>query len=225
MGLLDRFRTKTPRNGGSRASGERELRTRNVSLSEARRSPAVRAARERYGGLDIPATLVGMLTALAVLLLLGGLIGAAVGAIGYQTGLKGDVEDISLASLIGGLVTLFIAFLVGGWAAGRMARYDGGKNGLMTAVWAIVLAAVLSVLAAVFGAEYDVLGRVDLPQPFSRDALTLAGIVSALIAIATMLLGGFLCGKWGERYHRRADATILATREGGLGSALTGTER
>ena len=225
MGLLDRFRTKTPRNGASTASGERELRTRNVSLSEARRSPAVRAARERYGGLDIPATLVGMLTALAVLLLLGGLIGAAVGAIGYQTGLKGDVEDISLASLIGGLVTLFIAFLVGGWAAGRMARYDGGKNGLMTAVWAIVLAAVLSVLAAVFGAEYDVLGRVDLPQPFSRDALTLAGIVSALIAIATMLLGGFLGGKWGERYHRRADATILATREGGLGSALTGTER
>ncbi len=216
MGLLDRFRTGSPGTGRSDASRERELGTRNVSLSEARRSPAVRAARERYGGLDIPATLVGMLTALAVLLLLGGLVGAAIGVIGYQTGLKGKVEDISLASLVGGLVTLFIAFLVGGWAAARMARYDGGKNGVMTAVWAILLAAVLSALAAVFGAEYDILGRVDLPQPFSRDALTLSGIASALIAIATMLLGGFLGGKWGERYHRRADATILGTREGGL---------
>lgn len=216
MGLLDRFRTGSPGTGRGDASRERELGTRNVSLSEARRSPAVRAARERYGGLDIPATLVGMLTALAVLLLLGGLVGAAIGVIGYQTGLKGKVEDISLASLVGGLVTLFIAFLVGGWAAARMARYDGGKNGVMTAVWAILLAAVLSALAAVFGAEYDILGRVDLPQPFSRDALTLSGIASALIAIATMLLGGFLGGKWGERYHRRADATILGTREGGL---------
>ena len=188
MGLLDRFRTGSPGTGRGDASRERELGTRNVSLSEARRSPAVRAARERYGGLDIPATLVGMLTALAVLLLLGGLVGAAIGVIGYQTGLKGKVEDISLASLVGGLVTLFIAFLVGGWAAARMARYDGGKNGVMTAVWAILLAAVLSALAAVFGAEYDILGRVDLPQPFSRDALTLSGIASALIAIATMLL-------------------------------------
>ncbi len=216
MGLMDRFRKGSPETDAARVDREREVRSRNVSLSEARRSPAVRAARERYGGLDIPATLVGMLTALAVLLLLGGLIGAAVGAIGYQTGLKGNVEETTLASLIGGLVTLFVAFVIGGWAAGRMARYDGGRNGLMTAVWAILLAAVLSALAAAFGADYDVLGSAGLPQPFSQDALTLGGIVTALIAIAAMLLGGFLGGKWGERFHRRADATILTTREGGL---------
>jgi hypothetical protein len=216
MGLLDRFQKGSPERDAARTDREGEVRTRNVSLSEARRSPAVRAARERYGGLDIPATLVGMLTALAVLLLLGGLIGAAVGAIGYQAGLKGNVEEISLASLIGGLVTLFVAFVIGGWAAGRMARYDGGRNGLMSAVWAILLAAVLSALAAIFGADYDVLRRAGLPQPFSQDALTLAGIATALIAIGAMLLAGFLGGKWGERYHRRADATILTTREGGL---------
>ncbi len=58
--------------------------------------------------------------------------------------------------------------------------------------------------------------HLELPQFFSREAATLGGIVSALVAIAGMLLGGFLGGKWGERYHRRADATILATREGGL---------
>ena len=191
------------------------MRTR-VSPREARRDPAVREARGQFGGLDIPATLVGTLTALAALLLLAGLIGAAIGAVGYQAGLKGNVEDISIASLVGGLVALFLAFLLGGWAAGRMARYDGGRNGLMTAVWAIVLAAVLSALAALFGSEYDILRNVNLPQPFSRDALTVGGIVSALLALAAMLLGGFLGGKWGERYHRRADATILSTREGGI---------
>ncbi len=211
MGLVDRFRTRSET--GARRSDNRETPRRDVSPRDARRDVGVLAARERFGGLDIPATLVGMLTALAVLLLLAGLVGAAVGAVGYQAGLKGNAKEVSIASLLGGLITLFVAFLIGGWAAGRMARYDGGRNGALAAVWAIVLAAILSGLAAAFGAQYDVLRNVDLPQPFSRDALTVGGIASALVAIAVMLLAGFLGGKWGERYHRRADAEMLSVRE------------
>jgi hypothetical protein len=174
------------------------------------------AVRERFGGIDIPATLVGMLTALALLVLLGGLIGAAIGVIGYQVGLDDVEDDLSSASLIGGLVTIFVAFLVGGWAAARIARYDGVRNGLMTGIWALILAALVSALAAWLGSEYDVLGNVDLPQWFSRDALTLGAIVSGLAAVVAMLLGGLLGGLWGERYHRRADDAIAATRRGGI---------
>src|ERR671910_2017709 len=170
----------------------------------------IAAARDRFGGIDLPAGLVGMLTAIAVLILLGGIVGAAIGAIGYQTGLSGDnVEDISIASLIGGLVVLAVAYLIGGWTAGRIARYDGARNGLMTAVWTIVLAAALSALAYFLGSEYDVLANVDLPQWFDRDAVTTAAIASSVIAIATMLVGGLLGGLWGTRYHRLADETLL----------------
>jgi CBS domain containing-hemolysin-like protein len=207
MGLFERSRSKR---SVDRDADPRDARVRDVSVRDARRDPGVRAARQTFGGLDLPATLVGTLTALAVLILLGGLVGAAIGAVGYQTGVKGAAEEISIASLIGGLIVLFIAFLVGGWAAGRMARYDGARNGLVTAVWAIVLAAVLSALAALFGAQYDVFRNVELPQFFSRDALTLGGIVSALVAIAVMLVAGLLGGKWGERYHRRVDAAVLS---------------
>ncbi len=154
-----------------------------------------------------------MLTALAVLLLLAGLIGAAVGAVGYQTGMKGNANEVSIASLVGGLITLFIAFLIGGWAAGRMARYDGARNGFMVAVWTLLLAAVLAALGAWLGSEYNVLAGANLPNWFSREALTLAGIVSALVAIAVMLVAATLGGKWGERYHRRADAEMLSVRE------------
>jgi hypothetical protein len=174
------------------------------------------AARERFGGIDIPATLVGMLTALALLVLLGGLIGAAIGVIGYQTGLDDVEDDLSIASLSGGLLTIFVAFLVGGWAAARIARYDGPRNGLMTGIWALILGALVSALAAWLGSEYDVLGNVDLPQWFSRDALTLGAILSGLAAILAMLLGGLLGGLWGERYHRRADDAVAATRSGGI---------
>ena len=170
----------------------------------------IAATRDRFGGVDFPASLVGMLTALAMTVLLGGLVGAAIGAVGYQTGLSGDnVEDITIASLIGGLVVLFVSYLVGGWTAGRIGRYDGARNGLMTAVWTIVLAATLSALAYFFGSEYDVLANVDLPQWFDRDAVTIAAIISGVVAIATMLVGGLLGGLWGTRYHRLADETLL----------------
>ena len=234
MGFLDRFRSRPNgdgdvaatrvdadrERGGERQRGDadrdRDLAARDRAAlgrdRDAGRDAGFAAARERYGGLDIPATLVGMLTALAMLMLLGGLIGAAIGAIGYQTGLEGEeIEDISIASFIGGAITLFIAFLIGGWAAGRMARYDGGRNGLMTAVWALILAAILSALAAAFGDKYDVLRNVNLPQWFSQDALTIGGIISAIVAIAIMLVAGYLGGLWGAFYHRRVDRAIATT--------------
>lgn len=181
-----------------------------------RRDVGIADVRRRFGGLDVPAELSGMLVALALLVVVGGIIGAAIGAFGYQAGVEGLEEELSVAGLIGGLVTLFIAFLIGGWAAGRMARYDGGKNGLMTAVWAIILAAILGGLGVWLGREYDIFSNVGLPQFFRSDAFTVGAIVSGLGALVFMLLAGYLGGRWGERFHRRADAAIAATREGGI---------
>jgi hypothetical protein len=181
--------------------------TRDVAVE---RPHPIAANRADFGGVDFPASFVGMLTALATLVLLGGIVGAAVGAIGYQTGLSGDnVEDIGLASLIGGIAVIFVAYLIGGWTAGRIARYDGARNGLMTGVWTLLLAAILSTLAYFFGNEYDVLRNVDLPQWFDRDALTTAAIVSGVVTVATMLLAGLLGGLSGSRYHRVADESLL----------------
>jgi MFS family permease len=170
----------------------------------------IAAARERFGGIDIPATLVGMLTALSTTLILAGLIGATVGAVGYQTGLESDAQDISTASLIGGVAVLFVAYLVGGWAAGRIARYDGARNGFATGIWTLILAAILSGLAAWLGSEYDVFANVDLPQWFSTDAFTTTAIISGIAAVIAMFVGGTLGGMSGARYHRRADRTILS---------------
>jgi hypothetical protein len=184
--------------------------TRRDDVVVADRPHPIAANRDVFGGIDFPASFVGMLTALATLVLLGGIVGAAIGAIGYQTGLSGDnVEDIGLASLIGGIAVIFVAYLIGGWTAGRIARYDGARNGFMTGVWTLLLAAILSVLAYFFGNEYDVLRNVDLPQWFDRDALTTAAIVSGVVTVATMLLAGVLGGLWGSRYHRVADESLL----------------
>ncbi len=202
--------------GARSAEGSERSRNHRVAVDDERTDVGVREARERFGGLDLPATFVGMLTALGLLIVASGLVAAALGAIGYQRGLKNTPTELSVASLVGGLILLLVAFLVGGWAAGRIARYDGARNGLMTGVWTLVLGAIVSALAAWLGQKYDVLRNVDLPQWFSTDSLTVGGIVSAIVAIAAMLVGGLLGGILGERYHRRADAAIVATRPGGV---------
>ena len=175
----------------------------------------VEEARARFGGVDIPATLAGALAALGTAVLLAGIL-AGVGTYGYQLGVENAEEKLTAGGLIGGLVTLFLAFLVGGWVAGRVARYDGGRNGLLTAVWFVLLAAGTGALGAWAGDKYDVFGNVNLPQWFDADAFTGAAIASGVLALAVMLGAGWLGGRLGERYHRRADSVVAHTRPGAV---------
>jgi hypothetical protein len=193
-----------------------DIEADGIRVDAVRSEVDVLEAHRGFGGIDVPASLVGMLTAIALLTLLAGLVAAAVGAVGYQTGAGGNETELSVGGLVGGIVALFVAFYVGGWAAARIARYDGVRNGVMTGVWTLVVAAILAGLGAWLGSDYDVFAKVDLPNWFSRDALTAGAIVTGLVGIAAMFAGGALGGSVGARYHRRADAAIVNTRRGGI---------
>ena len=164
--------------------------------------------------LDVPATLAGFAAALGSLLLLGGIISAIVGAIGYQMGLGGNRDELSLAGLVGGLISLFIAFFIGAWVAARIARHHGTRHGLITVLWIVVVAAVFAALGAWFGAEYDVLSKINAPQFFTSDALTTGAIISGIVALAAMLLGAYLGGRMGESSSRAGEAQLVETRKG-----------
>jgi amino acid transporter len=200
-----------------------DVRAKNIDVRERSHDPGLTEARRRFGGIDIPASLVGMLAALATLLILGGIVAAAVGALGYQLGLEDNAEELSLGSAIAGGLVILASFFVGGWAAARIARYDGVKNGLMTAVWAIVLGAILAALGAWFGSEYNVFENVGLPNWFSSDTFQTGALIGAIVSLIFMFAGAALGGARGERYHRQADAVVAATRPGGLTRAGTQT--
>ena len=163
----------------------------------------------RYGGFDVGASIAGALAALGVTVLLGGLLGG-IGTIGYQLDLERGTDELSAAGLAGGLVTLIVAFLVGGWVAGRIARYDGGRNGLMTAVWFILAAFALALLGAWLGDRYDVFADLQVPQWFSDNATTTVAVISGVVTALVMLAAGFVGGLIGARYHARADAYLAA---------------
>jgi hypothetical protein len=169
---------------------------------------AVRVARRRFGGFDLPAAFAGMLAGLGLTVLLAGIAGAA-GSVGYQSGASAD--DLSNGGLVTGLVILLLSFLAGGWVAGRMARYDGGLNGTTAGVLFVLLAAAVSGVGSWLDKQYDFFQDVRLPNWFSGPS-TAEAVITAIIGIAVVLLAAGLGGLWGARYHRRADALIATTR-------------
>jgi hypothetical protein len=175
---------------------------------------AVEAQHARFGGIKWGSAFFGWLSANGLAVLLLAILSAAGLVFGLSVSDAGRAADQATAEAgtigIGGgialLVVLFLAYLAGGYVAGRMARFDGAKQGL--AVWVIGLVVVLLVALAgvLLGAEFDVLSKLNLPSiPISGTTATTAGVIAGVAALLVTLLGAIVGGKLGTRYHRRVD--------------------
>lgn len=172
---------------------------------------------ERFGNGDFLASLVGMFAALGTLVFLSGLFVAGAASIDFQLNLinaDGGLDESSVIGLVVAAAVVFASFLVGGFAAGRMARYSGGLNGLGAGLWALLLVAIFAALGAWVGAEYNAFNNPSLPNWIAQmdvDELTSGAIVATVVMLAVTLLGGYVGGRIGELYHRRVDAAIVET--------------
>ena len=104
------------------------------------------------------------------------------------------------------LAVLMIGYYSGGYVAGRMSRFSGSRQGLGVWLIGLLVTIVAIVLGGVFGQQYDVLSRVDLPRlPVSLDSLSTAGIVAAVLVLVGTLVAALAGGSVGTHYHRRVD--------------------
>lgn len=177
-----------------------------------------RSVRERFGGVDTPAAIGGMLAILGTLAFLGSLIAGGAGNLDYRLNaidVDGNLQELELVTiLIAGLVVMASGF-VGGWVAARMARFDGTINGIAAALWLVALVAIFAALGAWFGAEYNAFQLAGLPDWFSSitaDDVTAMAIVGGLVGIATLFVGAILGGNVGEGYNRRVDSAMVRDR-------------
>lgn len=124
---------------------------------------------------------------------------------------RSQVDPVGLVGGIVLLVILFVPYYCGGYVPGRMALFDGMKQGLAVWLWAVV-ALVVAAIGAVAGAEYNVLGKFNsFPRlPVDEATLTTAGIVALVAVLVASLLGALLGGVAGMRFHRTVDRTGLA---------------
>jgi hypothetical protein len=171
--------------------------------------------RDRFGGFQWGSDFFGWLCAIG----LGSILTAALVGAGVALGLSTDdasnantAQQIGLGGGIALLVVLAIAWFCGGYVAGRMARFDGARQGIGVWLWTVLAAIIVAALAAIGGSEYDIFQRLNLPRIAVGDStLTTGGAIAGAAAIVVTLLFAIIGGKVGERYHRRVDR--LATDE------------
>jgi hypothetical protein len=101
-------------------------------------------------------------------------------------------------------LVLLMAYLFGGYVAGRMARRAGLLNGLAVFLLALLLVAVVGAVAA-SQADAETIGSNlrSLGIPTTGSEWGKAGTVAGIGSLAAMLLGALLGGVLGERWHSK----------------------
>jgi hypothetical protein len=171
--------------------------------------------RDRFGGIRWGSAFFGLLSAIGLAALLLGIVAAA----GVATGVseindvtKGNADTIGLGGAILVLAILALSWYCGGYVAGRMARFDGVRQGVGVWLWTIVIGAVLAVAAVIGGNQYDVLHQLNLPNvAVGNESLTTTGFITLAAALVVTLVFAVVGGKAGDLFHRRVDR--FATRD------------
>jgi len=167
--------------------------------------------REEYGGFNLGAAFFGWLVAIALTVLLASILGAITAAVGNELNFTQDYAQpvtgtVGISAAIALLIVLMIAYFAGGYVAGRMSRYDGGRQGMGVWLIGLIITILVVLVGIIAGSQYDIFQRIDLPSlPVPRDKLTTGGLIAVAGLLLGTLLAAFLGGKTGERYHRKID--------------------
>jgi len=105
--------------------------------------------KEQFSGMKFGVGFFGWLTATGLTVLLTALITGITALTGVQNRANGStLSALGIGGGIALLVVLLISYFAGGYVAGRMARFNGARQGIAVWVWAVLVAAVVAVVAA-----------------------------------------------------------------------------
>jgi hypothetical protein len=172
--------------------------------------------RGMYGGVDWLASFLGFVFAVVVGALFSLLAGLVLAPLGFSLNLSGKMGAAVITGLVLVAVLIFLTYFFGGYVAGRLARFDGGRNGAMLLLWTLAIALLAALAGGIFSnllptaisgglrnfIQNDVLSTVG-----NLSQLGITGILIAVGALLVALLGGFLGGRLGSRYHAEIDRT------------------
>lgn len=204
-----------------RDAAERDTGTLGMGTAAVDGRDLRQVQQERFGGIKFGAAFFGWLTATGMAVILIAVLAAAGVAFGIanQEDVAAAVDQanqgtdtaqtIGLAGGIVFLVVLLLAYYCGGYVAGRMARFNGLRQGLAVWIWGVLIALVVAAVAAIAGSQYDVLAQLNLPRlPVNEGQVTTVGAIVIGAALLAALVGALLGGLAGMRFHRKVDRAV-----------------
>ena len=161
------------------------------------------------GGVAFGPILTGVVVAFGAMFLMLALVGGVLAASGLATGLEGEAVEAGIAAGMALVVAQFLAYMWGGYTAGRMGRGAGAVNGLLVPLVAIVVAVIVGGIATGLGES----ANLNLPftinrLPLENDLLVDWGLTIGIASLVAMFLGGLVGGALGERWHTRLERRV-----------------
>jgi hypothetical protein len=178
-----------------------------------------RAALTREAGigkLSFISVLAGVLVAYGAFAVLAALAAAAAAAIGLNTDLStNNWAQLEVGSAIVAAVVLLLAYLFGGYVAGRMARRAGLIHGLAVFLLALVIVALIAAIAATQTDTSAIRGNLrSLGIPTTGAEWSDVGTLAGIGSLAAMLVGALLGGMLGERWHTKLTRRAASPKYG-----------
>ncbi|HEX4718691.1 MAG TPA: hypothetical protein VH300_09195 [Thermoleophilaceae bacterium] len=168
--------------------------------------------RERFGGADGTAIFFGWLSALGLAALVLAVVAAAGTRLGFATGVSTNdaTSNASTIGIVGAailVVILLLAYYCGGYVAGRMARFDGARQGFRVWLLGLLVTIAAAVAGWIGGSQYNVFQQLNLPRiPVKEGDIATGAIITLAVVLVGTLLAAIAGGKAGDRYHARVDA-------------------
>jgi hypothetical protein len=166
------------------------------------------------GPFSLFAMLAGVLVSYAMTVLLVGGAAAVLIHNGSDTDLTDGWDKLGTR---GGLLlgaVLFVAYLVGGYVAGRMAWRRGWGHGLSVFIGSIVIVGAVALLVRSLAKADDIEKITDAFRSFgiptTRDEWRNVDSIVGLASLGGMLLGSVLGGVLGGRWYTRVSRQALA---------------
>jgi hypothetical protein len=181
------------------------------------------------GGVSPGAILTGVVVAFGATFVFSAIVGGVLVALGISN-TPSAVVTAGVGAGIALIAALLLAYLWGGYAAGRMARGAGLANGLLVPLAAILVAIAVGAIVTALGAT----ANLNLPSithfnprlPISSNQLNNKLLDTsrwiALGSLIAMFVGGAIGGLLGARWHTKLERRTLTARTAETPVAATG---
>jgi hypothetical protein len=120
---------------------------------------------------------------------------------------SGSIVRATVLTGVGLVLAQFLAYLWGGYTAGRMARGAGAANGFLVPIVAILVGIGIGALAGWLGTTVHLNFAYQTTRlPIDRDLKIHLGEGIAAVSVLAMFVGGIAGGVRGVRWHRKLEA-------------------